>query len=211
VFDPMHFVPTKGFLTRGVGRHKEKLTSFEMALRDAGIEKCNLVRVSSIFPPHGKLITRQEGVQMLRPGQVVFAVLAEMSTNEPSRMVAASIGLAIPADPNHYGYISEHHAYGQKEELAGDYAEDLAASMLATTLGVPFDPNQAWDERRAVYLMSGDIVKTRNVTQTAECGPDGLWTTVVASCVYVEFNQVGEAPPPPPPPPPAPPPPKPAG
>jgi len=200
VFNPMHFVPTKGFLTRGVGRHKEKLTSFEMALRDAGIEKCNLVRVSSIFPPHGKLITRQEGVQMLRPGQVVFAVLAEMSTNEPSRMVAASIGLAIPADPNHYGYISEHHAYGQKEELAGDYAEDLAASMLATTLGVPFDPNQAWDERRAVYLMSGDIVKTRNVTQTAECGPDGLWTTVVASCVYVEFNQLEDVPPAPPPP-----------
>ncbi len=194
----MHFVPTKGFLTRGVGRHKEKLTSFEMALRDAGIEKCNLVRVSSIFPPHCKLVTRQEGVQLLHPGQVVFAVLAEMSTNEPSRMVAASIGLAIPADPNHYGYISEHHAYGQKEEIAGDYAEDLAASMLATTLGVPFDPNQAWDERRAVYLMSGDIVKTRNVTQTAECGPDGLWTTVVASCVYVEFNQVNqtsEAPP----------------
>jgi len=192
VFDPMHFVPTKGFLTRGVGRHKEKLTSFEMALRDAGIEKCNLVRVSSIFPPHGKLVTRQEGVQLLHPGQVVFAVLAEMSTNEPSRMVAASIGLAIPADPNHYGYISEHHAYGQKEEIAGDYAEDLAASMLATTLGVPFDPNQAWDERRAVYLMSGDIVKTRNVTQTAECGPDGLWTTVVASCVYVEFNHASE-------------------
>ena len=196
MFEPMHYVPTKGFLTRGVGRHKEKLTSFEMALRDAGIEKYNLVRVSSIFPPHCKLVTRQEGIQLMRPGQVVFAVLAEMSTNEPSRMVAASIGLAIPADPNHYGYISEHHAYGQKEELAGDYAEDLAASMLATTLGVPFDPNQAWDERRAVYLMSGDIVKTRNVTQTAECGPDGLWTTVVASCVYVEFNQVGETPPP---------------
>lgn len=191
----MHLVPTKGFLTRGVGRHKEKLTSFEMALRDAGIEKCNLVRVSSIFPPFCKLVTRQEGVQLLQPGQVVFAVLAEMSTNEPSRMVAASIGLAIPADPNHYGYISEHHAYGQKEELAGDYSEDLAASMLATTLGVAFDPNQAWDERRAVYLMSGDIVKTRNVTQTAECGPDGLWTTVVASCVYVEFNHVDEAPP----------------
>jgi arginine decarboxylase len=193
VFDPMHFVPTKGFLTRGVGRHKEKLTSFEMALRDAGIEKCNLVRVSSIFPPHCKLVTRQEGERMLQPGQVVFAVLAELSTNEPSRMVAASIGLAIPADPNHYGYISEHHTYGQKEEIAGDYAEDLAASMLATTLGVPFDPNQAWDERRAVYLMSGDIVKTRNVTQTAECGPDGLWTTVVAACVYVEFNHAAEA------------------
>jgi arginine decarboxylase len=182
-------VPTKGFLTRGVGRHKEKLTSFEMALRDAGIEKYNLVRVSSIFPPHCKIVSRQEGLALLRPGQVVFTVLAEMATNEPSRMVVSSIGLAIPADANHYGYISEHHSYGQKEQVAGDYAEDLAASMLATTLGVPFDSEQAWDERRAAYLMSGEIVKTRNVTQSAECAPDGLWTTVVAACVYVEFNQ----------------------
>lgn len=187
-YDPMRFVPTKGFLTRGVGRHKEKLTSFEMALRDAGIEKYNLVRVSSIIPPNCKLVPRQEGVTMLRPGQVVFAVLAEMATNEPSRMVVASIGLAIPSDANHYGYISEHHSYGQKEQVAGDYAEDLAASMLATTLGVQFDANQNWDERREAYLMSGDIVKTRNITQSAECGPDGLWTTVVAACVYVEYN-----------------------
>ena len=188
-YDPMRSVPTKGFLTRGVGRHKEKLTSFEMALRDAGIEKYNLVRVSSIIPPQCKLVPRQEGVTMLRPGQVVFAVIAEMATNEPSRMVVSSIGLAIPSDANHYGYISEHHSYGQKEQVAGDYAEDLAASMLATTLGVPFDPNQAWDERREAYLMSGDIVKTRNVTQSAECGPDGLWTTVVAACVYVEYHE----------------------
>ena len=189
MYNAMRFVPVKGFLTHGVGRHKEKLTSFEMALRDAGIEKYNLVRVSSIFPPHGKIVSRQEGTQALKPGQVVFAVLAEIATNEPSRMVAASIGLAQPADPNHYGYISEHHAYGMKEQVAGDYAEDLAASMLATTLGVPFDMNLAWDERREAYLMSGEIVKTRNVTQTAECGPDGQWTTVVAACVWVEFAE----------------------
>jgi arginine decarboxylase len=189
VYNPMRFVPTKGFLTHGVGRHKQKLTSFEMALRDAGIEKYNLVRLSSIFPPHCKLITRQEGIQLLRPGQVVFAVLAEASTNEPSRMVAASIGLAIPTDPNHFGYISEHHTYGQKEAVAGEYAEDLAATMLATTLGVPFDPNSAWDERKDAYMMSGDIVRSRNVTQTAECAPDGLWTTVIAACVYVEYHE----------------------
>ncbi|MBI1722684.1 MAG: arginine decarboxylase, pyruvoyl-dependent [Gemmatimonadetes bacterium] len=184
----MSLVPTRGFLTRGVGRHREKLTSFEMALRDAGIEKYNLVRVSSIFPPHGKMVSRKDGLALLDPGQVVFTVLAEMATNEPSRMVAASIGLAIPADASHYGYISEHHSYGQKEQVAGDYAEDLAASMLATTLGVPFDPDLAWDERRASYMVSGEIVKTQNVTQTAECGPDGLWTTVVAACVWVAFN-----------------------
>ena len=63
-----------------------------------------------------------------------------------------------------------------------------AAARYKPTLGVPFDPNQAWDERREAYLMSGDIVKTRNITQSAECGPEGLWTTVVAACVYVEYN-----------------------
>ncbi len=99
------FVPTKAFLTKGVGRHKEKLTSFEMALRDAHLANFNLVRVSSIFPPHCELVDREEGLSMLQPGQVVFAVIAESSTNEPSRLVAASIGVAMPADVSHHGYI----------------------------------------------------------------------------------------------------------
>ena len=41
--------PKKIFFTKGVGVHKDKLSSFEVALRSAGIEKCNLVYVSSIF------------------------------------------------------------------------------------------------------------------------------------------------------------------
>ena len=75
------------------------------------------------------------------------AVIAESATNEPSRLVAASIGVAMPADPSHHGYISEHHSYGQNETVSGEYAEDLAASMLATVLGVPFEalyPVVAW-------------------------------------------------------------------
>ena len=124
------FVPTKAFLTKGVGRHREKLTSFEMALRDAHLANFNLVRVSSIFPPHCELVDREEGLSLMKPGQVVFAVIAESATNEPSRLIAASIGVAMPTDPSHHGYISEHHSYGQNEVTAGEYAEDLAASML---------------------------------------------------------------------------------
>ena len=139
MIDSRMFIPTKAFLTKGVGRHKEKLTSFEMALRDAHLANFNLVRVSSIFPPHCELVDREEGMSMLKPGQVVFAVIAESATNEPSRLVAASIGVAMPADPSHHGYISEHHSYGQNETVSGEYAEDLAASMLATVLGVPFE------------------------------------------------------------------------
>ena len=39
------YVPKKIFLTKGVGKHREKLSSFEMALRSAGIAQFNLVRV----------------------------------------------------------------------------------------------------------------------------------------------------------------------
>jgi arginine decarboxylase len=178
------FVPAKAFLTKGVGRHKEKLTSFELALREAHIAQYNLVRVSSIFPPNCQLVSWEQGLKGLAPGQVVFAVVAEASTNEPSRLAAAALGLAIPADPNHHGYISEHHAFGQRQQSAGDYAEDLAASMLATVLGVPFDPNQAWDARKEQWLLSGEIVKTTNISCTAEAQDDGRWVTTVSALVF---------------------------
>src|SRR5689334_15340153 len=122
------FVAKKIFLTKGVGRHREKLSSFEMALRMAGIAQYNLVRVSSIFPPHCKLLSAKEGVKLLKPGQILHVVMSENATNEPHRMVAASVGVAIPKDRSQYGYLAEHHSFGQTDKQAGDYAEDLAAS-----------------------------------------------------------------------------------
>lgn len=176
------------FFTKGVGYHKEYLQSFEMALRDAGIAEFNLVYVSSIFPPNCKRVAKDDGKKFLSPGQVVFCVMARNATNEPNRLVAASVGLAQPSDPSQYGYLSEHHPFGEKEEKAGEYAEDLAATMLATTLGLEFDPNAAWDEREQVYKSSGKIFKTTNITQSSEGHKDGLWTTVVAAAVLIFEN-----------------------
>jgi arginine decarboxylase len=178
-------VPKRIFLTKGVGKHKERLTSFELSLRDAGIAAQNLVRVSSIFPPHCKLIARKEGLKYLYPGEVTFAVVAENSTREPHRLVASSIGLAIPADRSTYGYLSEHHSFGEKEDLAGDYAEELAAEMLATTLDVEFDADKSWDEKKEVYRLSNKIVRTMNHTQTAVGDKRGLWTTVIAAAILI--------------------------
>ena len=178
------FLPSKAFVTKGVGRHREKLTSFEMALREAGIAQVNLVRVSSIWPPHCKMVPRKTGIELLTPGQVVFAVIAEAATNEPSRRATAAVGLARPANPAHHGYISEYHAFGVGRREAGDYAEDLAASMLATVLGVPFDPDQAWDERKEQWKLSGRIVKSTNMCCTAEAKPDRRWLTVVSAVVF---------------------------
>src|SRR3989344_5614608 len=181
----MNFVPTKMFFTKGVGRHKEYLQSFEMALRDAGIAEYNLVYVSSIFPPNCKRISKEEGKKLLSPGQVVYCVMARNSTSEPNRLIASSIGLAQPSDPNQYGYLSEHHPYSETDEKSCEYAEDLAATMLASTLGLEFNPDAAWDEREQVYKSSGKIIKTTNITQSAEGHKDGLWTTTVASAVLI--------------------------
>lgn len=181
----MDFVPKKVFFTKGVGRSKEQLTSFELALRDAGIAPYNLVTVSSIMPPGAKMVSRKEGLTNLNPGQVVFVVMSRISSNEPNRLLVASVGCAIPSEKKSYGYLSEHHAYGQTEEKAGEYAEDLAASMLASTLGIEFDTEKAWNEREKYFKMSGKIVRTTNITQSAVSDKNGKWTSVVAAAVLI--------------------------
>lgn len=174
------------FFTKGVGVHKDRLASFEAALRNAGIEKCNLVYVSSILPPECEIIPKEEGLKLLQAGQVTFCVIARVETNEPNRLISAAIGVAVPKDKNNYGYLSEHHTFGETAKKSGEYAEDLAATMLATTLGIEFNPDTAWEEREDVYKSSGQIFKTMNITQSAEGNKDGMWTTVIAAAVLLE-------------------------
>ena len=178
-------LPKQVFFTKGVGRHKEKLSSFELALRSAGIEKFNLVRVSSILPPNCKVITKAKGLEQMHAGQIVFVVLAENATKEPNRLLSASIGVAIPNDRSHYGYLSEHHTFGMGEKVCGEYAEDLAAQMLASTFGIEFNVDASYDEKKDIFKMDGRIIKTKHYTQSAVCGNDGLWTTVIAAAVFI--------------------------
>ena len=177
-------VPREVFFTKGAGTHKDELRSFELALRDAGIEKCNIVHVSSIFPPNCELISRNEGIKYIYPGMITFAVTARISSNEAHRLIASSIGCAIPSDSNTYGYLSEHHAYGQTEKEAGDTAEDLAAAMLASTLGIDIDEDKSWDEKEEIFRISDKIVKTTNITQSAVVEKGG-YTTVIAAGVFI--------------------------
>jgi len=178
-------IPRRMFLTRGVGRDKDKLTSFELALRNAGIARLNLVRVSSIFPPRCKMIPREQGFRQLSAGEITYVVLSENATNEPHRLIAASVGVAIPKDPNQHGYLSEYNSFGETDQKAGDYSEDLAATMLATILGVEFDPDASYDTKKEIWKISGTIVRTANITQSAIGDKRGLWTTVIAGAVFI--------------------------
>ncbi len=178
-------VPKRVFFTKGVGKHRDRLSSFEAALRDAGIAQFNIVQVSSILPPGCKIISKQQGLRYIVPGEIIFCVMSTNATNEPHRLIAASVGVAIPRDKNQYGYLSEYHSFGESEVRAGEYAEDLAAQMLATTLGVEFDPNTSYDERKEIWKISGKIYRTMNITQTAIGDKNGLWTTVIACAVLI--------------------------
>jgi len=178
------YVASKMFVTKGVGQHREKLVSFELALRDAKLAPYNIVRVSSILPPHCKIVSLEKGVKELMPGQIVHTVISEAASNERHRLMAASVGIAVPRDRNGIGYLSEHHSFGEDEKATGDYAEDLAAQMLATILGVEFNVNQSYNERLDQWKLSNEIVKTRNITQ-ASIGKKNMWTTVVAAAVLL--------------------------
>jgi arginine decarboxylase len=178
-------LPRKCFLTKGVGVHREKLASHELALRNAGIAAYNLVKVSSIFPPRCKMVPKEAGLKYLSPGQVVFCVMSDNATQEPNRLISASVGVAIPNNPNDHGYLSEHHAFGWTERKTNDYAEDLAAEMLATILGVKFDPDSSYDAKREIWKISDDIVRTTAISKSAEGDKDGRWTYVLSACVFI--------------------------
>ena len=180
----MKLIPTSAFLTRGIGVHRHRLTAFEFALRDADIEQQNLVTVSSILPPHCELVPRDIGVQGLSPGEITLCVLARAETDEPGRLIHASIGLARPAAPDMYGYISEHHGFGMTPEESGDYAEDLAATMLASTLGIDFDPDAAWNERKKLYEHTHLIIDSLSITAATRAEAGGKWTCAVAAAVF---------------------------
>lgn len=179
------YVPTKMFLTRGVGKHKEQLVSFEEALRACKIAQFNLVKVSSILPPKCKIIKRDEGLKLLHPGQIVHVVMAQSASNEPRRLMASSIGVAVPRDREQFGYLSEFHGFGVTDSRAGEYAEDLAAQMFATIIGVEFDPDKSWDEKKEIWRISGKFLKTQNITQSALGDKTGLWTTSLAAAVLI--------------------------
>ncbi len=180
-----NFVPKKIFLTKGVGFHKEKLASFELALREAGIAPLNLITVSSILPPHCKFIDKGEGVKLLKPGQVVPVVLAKSESNISSTLVSSGVGVAVPRDKEHYGYLSEHHCTGMDDIKMEEYVEDLAAEMLATTYGVKFDPDASWDEKRKLWSIDNRIVKTKSEVQTSIVSDESLWTTTIAAAVLI--------------------------
>ena len=178
-------VPKFAFTTSGRGIAKEKLASFEMALRDAGIAEYNLVKVSSILPPNCKIINKKKGISMLSPGQVVFVVMSEQSTNEPGRQITASVGIAIPPDRSKHGYLSEHHSYGQTKKESGKFCKNLAAYMLATIMDGSVNAEKNYNQQKDLWKIKGKPIQTKEVTSYSCGDQNGNWVTVLSAVVLI--------------------------
>jgi arginine decarboxylase len=118
---PKPLVPTRMFLTSGVGVHERQINASDLAFREAGIGERNRVQVSSMIPPGCALISRKEGVKLLEGGQILFAVLAPAETIEPDQRIAAAVALAIP-DDDRTGCIAEVYS----QEGIGKTADQAA-------------------------------------------------------------------------------------
>ena len=57
--------------------------------------------------------------------------------------------------------------------------------MLASTLGIPFDIDAVYDEKREIFMLSDQIVETKNITSCATVRKQGEYTTVVAAAVFI--------------------------
>ncbi|MEF8848620.1 MAG: arginine decarboxylase, pyruvoyl-dependent [Candidatus Thermoplasmatota archaeon] len=167
----MGFIPKKFFLTTGKGTHRYELQSFELALRDAGIEKCNLVKVSSIIPPECKQIERKIGINKIKPGQITYVVLSMNKTKEVEQTIGASIGIAKPSNKEKHGYIAEYRSIDESKDKIEKKARKIATTMLNTL--------QEKD-------LEKDEIVTKSVSQTGKNIKPKFWHTVLAAAVFVE-------------------------
>lgn len=182
----MGLVPRKFFLTKGVGVHQKELRAFENALRDAGIQTCNLITTSSIIAPGCEQISLKEGMKHITPGMITFAVLAQSETNEPGQEIVAGIGMAHPKDPSLYGYFTElKEALGRTVEDAEQDLIEMALENLATEWDPKLEGKVEYRKGKKNYTIEGRDIMVDSVVQSARGAENNQYTVVVAAAIFI--------------------------
>ena len=182
----MGIVPKMFFLTKGVGVHEKDMRAFEEALRDAGINTCNLIKTSSIIAPGCKRVTREEGMKYIQPGQITFAVMAQSQTNEPGQQVIAGIGMAQPKDASLHGYLTElEEIIGRTDEDVEQDVIEMAIENLATEWNPKFEGDKAYRKGKKNYKLEGKDVMVDSIVQSAKGAEGNKYTVVLTAAVFV--------------------------
>lgn len=182
----MSLVPKRIFFVKGKGfSTNSELRSFEEALRDARIEKFNIVRVSSIIPPYCKEVGKEEGLKELKAGQIIYSVMSKISSNKRDKVISASIGVAKPLKKEDYGYLSEKHSIDEDPKIVSKLTEELAVEMFATTHGYSIDSNVSFKENKEIFKDDKKILETKSITESTLVKIEGEWATVIAAAIFI--------------------------
>ena len=185
---PLAFVPKRLFFTKGVGAHEQQRVAMHHALRDAGVSDCNLVKVSSVIPPGCRIISRREGAKLLRPGNIVFAVIAMSETKEPHQRATVALGWATPDQDGVPGYIAEieeEQAKGKTAKSAGDEVGQMALTLVAERLQTRIDSKSLWARSKRVHRIGGTTVHCGCITSTIIGDEKERYLSAVALALYL--------------------------
>lgn len=105
--------PTHYFLVSGDSEGFTLLNAFDGALLRAGIGDTNLVKMSSIVPPHCQLMPPVR----LPAGALVPTAYASITSDVPGEIIASAVAVALPENPDYPGLIMEYSARGPKAEI----------------------------------------------------------------------------------------------
>src|SRR5215213_8131719 len=182
----MTIIPTKFFLTKGTGVHEKEMRAYEEALRDAGVHTGNFIKTSSVVPPGCQLISRQQGVRLIKPGQITFAVMAESQTNEPGQIITAGIGMARPKDPSHYGYLTELESIiGRTPEDVEQDVIEMAIENLVTEWNPKFDGDKVYRKGKKNYRLERRDIEVDSIVESAKGAEKNQYTIVMALAVFI--------------------------
>ena len=185
----LNFVPEKVFFFKLKWFHEDELVSFELALRDAGVEMFNFVPVSSIYPPNCEVVDYQEWIKYLKPGQIVFCVMARYSSNKPGEKIFSSVWCAFPKDKSKWWYFTEYHGTisGLKQKIENDKKIKTAIDFFGVNLEWEIDWWKYAEQSARYMLETGfeqEVESSQSIYQEAIV-PENKWATVLSIAVFI--------------------------
>jgi len=180
--DPI--VPKQMFFTKGVGYHRNKLQALNQRFVMPASRSATLLRYRASSRRNVRLSLRPRGSRNSKQGKSPSLFLPRGdSGTKPSGFC---IRRSCTTEKQEAIRLYQRTPWFWPDSQEGfDFAEDLAATMLASTLGIELDPDKDWNERKMVYQVGERQFVSRSTAQTARGHKDSLWTTVIACAVML--------------------------
>lgn len=120
-------------ISSGLGNGPTTLAAFDSALNHAGVSNFNLLRLSSVIPPHSEIVFREQGKPLVgKWGNKLYVVMADMRVDTPNAEAWAGIGWVQDKETGK-GLFAEHNGNSEKT-VRQDIEQSLTAFMATRNI-----------------------------------------------------------------------------